>query len=111
MRGPILILIALASGLLYANPVAAFDPNPPVQEYPDEPCTPDSVFDTSCDGGGGNTLDRCTENCKVCETRNGRFGCYSTPYAGSCSCWTDWADNDGTPLLVCNERGSCSVWV
>lgn len=72
----------------------------------DVPCVPESVFDDRCDEGGGD--DRCFENCRICETRNDRFGCYSTHGAGSCSCHTEF-DDGGT--LSCKERGTCSVEV
>lgn len=105
MRGLLIAAFACAFIVLFALPAAAFEPIE--EEHQDEPCVPDSIFDPSCDEGGGSE-STCTENCRVCETRNGRFGCYSTPYAGSCSCWTQWHE-DGT--LSCNERGRCSVWV
>lgn len=72
-----------------------------------EPCLAESVFDDRCDENGGGD-DRCFENCKICETRNDRFGCYSTHGAGSCSCSTDF-DDEGN--LFCTERGTCSVEV
>lgn len=83
----------------------------PVEEHDIEPCIPESVFDDRCDEGGGDS--RCFEDCRACTTINDHFGCYRVYWAGACSCWMEWGgeDGNGDPLLVCTERGTCSVLV
>lgn len=108
MMRRLVLILGLVVAVTLAAPAVAQDK--PTEEHDEEPCVPESIFDDRCDEGGSGQ-DRCFENCRACTTINNRFGCYAVYWAGACSCYTEWIDNDGEPLLTCNERGTCSVIV